>query len=745
MTSLVCWLRLRPPLPFAHSKRSLRSCLGAPELGFVATALLVLHLGLPLPAVAVGTLALLPVLRSACVLTRQPLFCASRWQGGFSKVGVMSFVRNRGVSREPLRGLGFLGCRPLGSGSPAIRLPPAVLCPSDSVSGSDSSPQLFPQLHPGVSFDSCGCRSPREGGSRGSPLRSGVLQSPLCHPQSHRGLATGDRPLTPQPFGASFQFPLGDYCFGSPVSSSGGLDGVPRSSGRLPSGSGASVITPLPAVLCGVCGLPVSQAVLRPVVFPAGFHAGHGPCLCHNAPLRVLHSVVPGLLARPRLLVSGSHAGEGLSPLALPGARDPGESLQELPRSYADFGLSGDESSDSSFEGFPDSKASSEALLSAARVRVLLAAASRAMASTSRSHVIPFRHRSGFSSADASSSTSTQRRQPSPSGLRFSVLGRFLPRGSSVVVRRVPPHRWSLSGSSGSGSGSGFVHGRLRFRLGACLQDDHLSGLWSPSCSSFSINHRELLAVLYGVQGFLPVLQGCSVSLFADNTTALSYLRKQGGTHSATLNAVAQSILRLCERHQVRLVPQFITGTLNVLADSLSRRSQVLGSEWTLCHQAFRELLRLWPMTIDLFAMAMTTRLPVYFARMSDLVPQSAGTDAMMQSWDGLQAYAFPTFGLLHRVLLKVRQSRGLEVTLVAPFLPQHPWFPDLLELLVAVPVSLPQRRDLLRQPHFHRFHQNLRVLRLTAFRISSAPPVPSASLRQWLVSLPAAGGVPPE
>ena len=192
---------------------------------------------------------------------------------------------------------------------------------------------------------------------------------------------------------------------------------------------------------------------------------GHGPCLCHSAPLRVPHSEVPGRLTRPRLLVSGSHAGEGLSPLALPGAWDPGESLQELPRSYADFGLSGDESSNSSFEGFPDSKASSEALLSAARVRVLSAAASRVMASTSRIHVIPFRHRSGFSSADASSSTSTQHCQPSPSGLCFSVLGRFLPTRSSVVVRRVPPHRRSLSGSSGSGSG--FVHGHLRFRLGS--------------------------------------------------------------------------------------------------------------------------------------------------------------------------------------------------------------------------------------------------------------------------------------
>ena len=48
---------------------------------------------------------------------------------------------------------------------------------------------------------------------------------------------------------------------------------------------------------------------------------------------------------------------------------------------------------------------------------------------------------------------------------------------------------------------------------GAFIADDQLSGLWSPEFSNFSINHRELLAVLYGVQGFLPVFQGRSVSL----------------------------------------------------------------------------------------------------------------------------------------------------------------------------------------------------------------------------------------
>ena len=79
---------------------------------------------------------------------------------------------------------------------------------------------------------------------------------------------------------------------------------------------------------------------------------------------------------------------------------------------------------------------------------------------------------------------------------------------------------------------------------GASLNDVHLSGLWSPLFSQFSINHRELLAVLYAVQGFLLSLRDRVVAVYADNTAALAYLRKQGGTWSSIPNAVAQSIIR---------------------------------------------------------------------------------------------------------------------------------------------------------------------------------------------------------
>ena len=117
----------------------------------------------------------------------------------------------------------------------------------------------------------------------------------------------------------------------------------------------------------------------------------------------------------------------------------------------------------------------------------------------------------------------------------------------------------------------------------------------------------------------------------------------------------------------------------------------------------------------------------------------TAGVDAMLQPWDHLQAYAFPPFGLIPRLLAKVRQFRGLELTLVAPFWPLKPWFPELLELLVEVPFRLQSRRDLLRQPHFLHFHRNLRALQLTGFRIVSDPRGPSDSLLQWLTNLPGA------
>ena len=256
------------------------------------------------------------------------------------------------------------------------------------------------------------------------------------------------------------------------------------------------------------------------------------------------------------------------------------------------------------------------------------------------------------------------------------------------------------------------------------------SGSWSQEEKALSINLRELRAVKLGLLHFQDEVQGRTIAVFTDNSTAVAYLKKQGGTVSPLLNLEAQSILRWAEMNEVSLVPQFILGSHNVLADSLSRKNQVIGSEWTLCQEVVGKLLKRWPAIIDLFATSLNHRLPVYFSPLHD--PSSAGTDAFLQSWNDLQAYAFPPFAILRKVINKVKASQGLELTLIAPFWPQKEWFPDLLELLLEPPLLLPERRNLLRQPHFYRLHQGLRMLNLHAWRLSSDSPGMKVSLREW-------------
>ena len=137
---------------------------------------------------------------------------------------------------------------------------------------------------------------------------------------------------------------------------------------------------------------------------------------------------------------------------------------------------------------------------------------------------------------------------------------------------------------------------------GAHLAQEVVSGLWSPEEVGISINARELLAVERGLLHFQSTLRGSTVAIYVDNSTAVAYLHKSGGTRSLFLNEIAQRILRWSELHEISLAPQFIPGCRNVLADSLSCPHQILGSEWTLHADVFRYLSRLWPAMVDLFA-----------------------------------------------------------------------------------------------------------------------------------------------
>ena len=95
---------------------------------------------------------------------------------------------------------------------------------------------------------------------------------------------------------------------------------------------------------------------------------------------------------------------------------------------------------------------------------------------------------------------------------------------------------------------------------GAHLHDQFISSRWTPEERSLSINLRELRAIRLGLLHFGQYLQGKTVGVFMDNTTALSYVRRQGGTFSMAFNQETQLLLRWAESMNLSLVPQFIVG-----------------------------------------------------------------------------------------------------------------------------------------------------------------------------------------
>ena len=63
-----------------------------------------------------------------------------------------------------------------------------------------------------------------------------------------------------------------------------------------------------------------------------------------------------------------------------------------------------------------------------------------------------------------------------------------------------------------------------------------------------------------------------------------------------------------------------------------------------------------------------------------------------------LQAYAFPPFSLIGRVLRKVEVDQAT-LLVVAPVWQGQPWFPKLLQLSIRNPILLPFQKDMLKNP----------------------------------------------
>ena len=236
------------------------------------------------------------------------------------------------------------------------------------------------------------------------------------------------------------------------------------------------------------------------------------------------------------------------------------------------------------------------------------------------------------------------------------------------------------------------------------------------------INLLEVKALFLALQSFHELVAGRRVTAMCDNSTVVAYINKQGGTVSRSLFSLASWLLRWTESLDVHLDARYLPGQSNVLADLLSHRDQVIGTEWSLHPQVARDLLRRWGSpSIDLFVTSLSTKLPLYCFLVPD--PQAVFEDAFRHPWSDLDLYVFPPFPLVGRVMARVRETTSLSMTLVVPLWPEKEWFVDLLLRLTQLKVALPLWDRLLRQPHFNRFHNGVHALTFTCGDSPASPP----------------------
>ena len=223
-----------------------------------------------------------------------------------------------------------------------------------------------------------------------------------------------------------------------------------------------------------------------------------------------------------------------------------------------------------------------------------------------------------------------------------------------------------------------------------------IGGKWAGQDRFQHINYLELKAAFLGLQALYRNLKDCHILLQLDNTTAVSYIKNMGGTHSLICNSLAKEIWIWAMTRNIWLSATHIAGVLNVEADKAGRKFNDR-TEWKLDPNIFQKITQIWKKPcIDMFASRINHQFKPFVSWKPD--PEAQAINAFTLNWHNKYMWIFPPFSLMADVLKKLREDQGKAIV-IAPVWPTQIWWPRLCQMLIKQPLELTNKKRLLILP----------------------------------------------
>ena len=194
----------------------------------------------------------------------------------------------------------------------------------------------------------------------------------------------------------------------------------------------------------------------------------------------------------------------------------------------------------------------------------------------------------------------------------------------------------------------------------------------TPEEQDTSSAHREVLAILYGLDSLRHLCKGQSILWYTDNWSASRIVRK--GSPVPQLHEMAEKIYEIGRSSDIELQVEWIPREMNHYADYLSK--VIDHDDWQTSPGLFRYIDHKWgPHTIDRFASSSNSKIRRFNSKY--LCPNTEQVNAFTVHWEAENNFLVPPVTYIPKVLSYMKSCRA-KGTLLAPYWPSAAFYPLL-------------------------------------------------------------------